>query len=56
MLHCDLADTVQEVKDKIIQIVRSVEECNLKNIYKNIENRLCNVLREEDLHFDHLVN
>lgn len=36
-MYCDLPDTIKELKNKITQPVRNIDEDNLKNAYKNMK-------------------
>lgn len=55
-VYRELPTSIEELKNKIRQAIQTIDEDTLKKVYKNMENRLCFVLREGGGHFEHLLN
>ena len=47
---------ISELKTKIRDAVSTIDEDTLQKVFKNMENRICFVLREKGGHFEHLLN
>lgn len=52
----DLPDSIQELKENIMQAFRNIDEDTLKNVYNNMRNRLWVVQRGEGGHSKLLIN
>ena len=53
---CELPQNIPDLKTNIRHVVESVTEETLQKVFKNIENRLSFVIRQNGGHFENLLN
>ena len=52
----DLPNTIPQLKTKISQAIATITPATLQKVYKNLENRLAFVIRQDGGHFEQLQN
>ena len=56
IVYWDPSQTIKELKTKIREGIRVINENTLKRVFKNIKTRLGFVIREKGRHFEHIMN